>query len=240
VRHVRTRGGADLSGKISSDELRALCVELEARVTQLEIAVAALRFLDPEPANKSREALAVQLMQQAEYVSRKGVSRPAMTLMSQAEYARRKGVSPSMVSKWKVAGLVRFSNGLVDVEATDAALIKTARPGALREIMKGDGTLLMGADSRPAVTLMTQAQYARRKSVTPTAVSQWKAAGLVRLINGLIDVEATDAALIMTARPGSKRERMSGDGTLSMVSDTQSLSVTASPPVKSKKHKSRL
>jgi len=45
-----------------------------------------------------------------------------MALVNQAEYAAQHGVSRKTVTKWKTAGYLVFSDGMVDAEASDAVL----------------------------------------------------------------------------------------------------------------------
>jgi hypothetical protein len=52
------------------------------------------------------------------------------------------------------------------------------------------------------MTLVTQAEYARRLGVTPAAVSQWKSTGLLVLQGRKVDMEASDARLAYYRREG--------------------------------------
>jgi hypothetical protein len=51
-------------------------------------------------------------------------------LVTQAEFARRRGVSRKTVTKWKQAGKLVMQGELVDVEASEARLAHTARADA--------------------------------------------------------------------------------------------------------------
>lgn len=65
-------------------------------------------------------------------------------MLSKADYARHRGCDRSLITRWGKVGRLVMRDGLVDVDATDALLAKTADPrrvGELRSrVARGDGS----------------------------------------------------------------------------------------------------